>query len=348
MATVVVVFSSLPCTGSTVLLACVIHASVLTGGISETVLTRVVFPTPNPPATTIFAEVMFGGTRSGELAKAIDHSLQQPVVIRRRVDLVVDLHPVGGGQVLEQHAGDAERHAAVRRQLRHRLRAEGRPLVQPPRLGRQPERCRGVVAVDGDERVHVQVVPGPGPAASQHVGPDPGVSAHRPAPPVIAFSRRRSSRSCGVSTWPTASTSCAIWCATTPRFAPSRTRTANPARLPMPMKRKWPDGNLSITWSQPGSPTLLAMLLPRLMIPLVIAASGSARSGDMPPAAISGRPSADTIRACMTPGVDAAKLSTSQPKSCGSRGSAAWFVTAVPPRGRRCRRRCAERRRPPG
>src|ERR1700722_20984116 len=115
MATVVVVFSSVPCSGSTVRLAWVIQASVLTGGISEPVLPRVVSPTPNPPATTIFAEVMLGGTRSGELAKAIDHSLQQPEVVRRRVRLVVDLHPVGGGQVLEPHAGDAERHAAVRR-----------------------------------------------------------------------------------------------------------------------------------------------------------------------------------------------------------------------------------------
>jgi hypothetical protein len=75
MATVVVVFSSMPVRGSRLLLAWVIHASVLTGGISETVPTRVVFPTPNPPATTIFAEVTLGDRRSGELAKAIDDSL---------------------------------------------------------------------------------------------------------------------------------------------------------------------------------------------------------------------------------------------------------------------------------
>jgi len=75
MATVVVVFSSVAFSGSTVLLAWVIHASVLTGGISETVPTRVVFPTPKPPATTIFAEVTFGDRRSGELAKAINDSL---------------------------------------------------------------------------------------------------------------------------------------------------------------------------------------------------------------------------------------------------------------------------------
>src|SRR5215467_13178275 len=102
MATVVVVFSSEPCSGSTVLLAWVIHASVLTGGISETVPTRVVFPTPNPPATTIFAEVTFGGTRSGELAKAINDSLQQPVVVGRGVGLLVDQDVVGGGQVLKE------------------------------------------------------------------------------------------------------------------------------------------------------------------------------------------------------------------------------------------------------
>src|SRR5487761_919443 len=302
IATVVVVFVPEPCSGSTALLAWVIHASVLTGGISDTAATRVVFPTPNPPATTIFADVTFGGTRSGELAKAINDSLQQPVVVGGCVGIFVDLHVIGGGQVLKEHAGDAKRHPGVRRQFRHRLRAERRPLIQPPRLWRHPQGGGGVVALNQDQRVHVQVMAGPGPPAGQHVRTDPGVTGHRPPPPLTAFMRRRSSRSCGVRTWPTASTSCDIWCATTPRLAPSRTSTANPARLPMLMKRKWPDGNLSITWSQPASPTLLAMLLPRLMIPLVIAASGSARSGDMPPAAMSGRPSAETMRAWVTPG----------------------------------------------
>src|SRR5690349_17024036 len=73
--------------------------------------------------------------------------------------------------------------------------------------------------------------------------------------------------------------------------------------------------DFSINWSQPASPTLAAMLLPRLIMPLVMAASGSARSALMSPAVIRGRPSEETISACLTPGVAVAKLSSSQPKS---------------------------------
>jgi hypothetical protein len=63
---VVVVFTFASPSGSTVLLACVIHASVFTGGISDTAPTRVVFPTPKPPATTSLADVTFGARRSCE------------------------------------------------------------------------------------------------------------------------------------------------------------------------------------------------------------------------------------------------------------------------------------------
>src|ERR1700677_992523 len=93
IATVVVVFPPAALSGSTVLLASVIHASVLTGGISETAPTSVVFPTPNPPATTSLPDEMPVGGWSGELAKAIDHSLQQPVVVGGDVHVLVDLHP---------------------------------------------------------------------------------------------------------------------------------------------------------------------------------------------------------------------------------------------------------------
>jgi ABC-type Co2+ transport system permease subunit len=40
--------------------ASVMAASVVTGSISDTALTNVVFPTPNPPATTILTEVAAG------------------------------------------------------------------------------------------------------------------------------------------------------------------------------------------------------------------------------------------------------------------------------------------------
>jgi hypothetical protein len=42
-------------------LATVITASVVSGVISDTEPTNVVLPTPNPPATTIFTDVMAAG-----------------------------------------------------------------------------------------------------------------------------------------------------------------------------------------------------------------------------------------------------------------------------------------------
>ena len=47
-------------------LASVITASVETGSISEMDLTKVVLPTPNPPATTIFVDVAVGGRLAGD------------------------------------------------------------------------------------------------------------------------------------------------------------------------------------------------------------------------------------------------------------------------------------------
>src|SRR5690606_40772740 len=76
MATVVVTFPDPPVSGSTVRAAWVIHASVFTGEISDTALTMVVLPTPNPPATTILAEASRGAL-AGELVKPIDDSLQE-------------------------------------------------------------------------------------------------------------------------------------------------------------------------------------------------------------------------------------------------------------------------------
>src|SRR5262245_58597843 len=58
MATVVVVLAPPGGRSSRPSLASVIHASVLMGGTSETEPTNVVLPTPNPPATTIFAEIV--------------------------------------------------------------------------------------------------------------------------------------------------------------------------------------------------------------------------------------------------------------------------------------------------
>ena len=57
IATVVVVFA-LSGSESTPSPATVIHASVLIGSTSDTEPTKVVLPTPKPPAMTIFAEMV--------------------------------------------------------------------------------------------------------------------------------------------------------------------------------------------------------------------------------------------------------------------------------------------------
>src|SRR5580698_3445587 len=93
MATVVVFLSGVCERSSTPSLAEVMTASVVSGVISETDPTNVVLPTPKPPATTIFTEVIAVSALSGgatlELAKSTEHPFQQ-VHIRATL-LVVDL-----------------------------------------------------------------------------------------------------------------------------------------------------------------------------------------------------------------------------------------------------------------
>src|SRR6185437_3371416 len=76
IATVVVVLSWTWLRSSIPAEAEVITASVRSGLISDTAPTNVVLPTPNPPATTIFAEVV---ARVGplELPKSTEHPFKQ-------------------------------------------------------------------------------------------------------------------------------------------------------------------------------------------------------------------------------------------------------------------------------
>src|SRR5437762_6530755 len=76
IATVVVVLSMPGSSRSSWSVAAVIQDSVRMGEISEIAPTLVVFPTPKPPATTIFAEVTSGGW-SGAVAKAGTDALQE-------------------------------------------------------------------------------------------------------------------------------------------------------------------------------------------------------------------------------------------------------------------------------
>src|SRR5215831_7389719 len=80
IATVVVVLSGTWDRSSTPALAAVITASVVSGVISETDPTKVVLPTPKPPATTIFTDVIAAAGSSGrrsELAKSTELPFEQ-------------------------------------------------------------------------------------------------------------------------------------------------------------------------------------------------------------------------------------------------------------------------------
>src|SRR5918994_604214 len=76
MATVVVVLSPVWVRSSMPAEAEVMMASVRRGLISETAPTNVVLPTPKPPATTIFAEVVERAAPL-ELPKSTEHPFEQ-------------------------------------------------------------------------------------------------------------------------------------------------------------------------------------------------------------------------------------------------------------------------------
>src|SRR5699024_897503 len=94
-------------------LTSVIQASVLTGGISETELTSVVFPTPNPPATTIFAEIVSapgsGSASCGEAFESIEDPLQHVCVVLVRVCRRVDEHCPAVREIPDKHPDHAQR-----------------------------------------------------------------------------------------------------------------------------------------------------------------------------------------------------------------------------------------------
>src|SRR5919199_3309094 len=126
MATVVV---SLPGTldaSSTPSPAEVMTASVVSGSISLTAPTSVVLPTPKPPATTIFAEVISLGwaPARSELAKSTQHPFQQIHPLRESFHgsgTVQRQQPIGD-HVRDEHTSHAQRQPAAGRDLGQRLR----------------------------------------------------------------------------------------------------------------------------------------------------------------------------------------------------------------------------------
>src|SRR4051812_30476316 len=171
MATVVVVLSPVWVRSSMPALADVITASVRSGLISETAPTNVVLPTPKPPATTIFAEVVErGAAPPSDLAKSTENPLKQRY-IRRSAGLsiarLVDGHHSGLGQVGDEDPGDTERHRQQCGDLRDRLHltAQGADaLVLRQQAGQVHRIGRGA-----DQRLYGELVAGPGPAAGHRV-----------------------------------------------------------------------------------------------------------------------------------------------------------------------------------
>src|SRR5690349_9644605 len=144
MATVVVVLSPVWVRSSMPAEADVMTASVRSGLISETAPTNVVLPTPKPPATTIFAEVV--ARPASELAKSTEHPFEQRHIRSAAVVLVatrlVDGDQAGLGEVGDQDPGHTERHGEERRHLRDRFHLTAQ-VADALVLREQPhERCR--------------------------------------------------------------------------------------------------------------------------------------------------------------------------------------------------------------
>src|SRR5690606_38557770 len=108
MATVVVVLPGTSLVSSTPSPADVMIASVVSGVISETEPTRVVLPTPKPPAMTIFADVtrpVVGRADMSEPPKSTQHPFQQ--FRPHRVVLLLERgRLVDGDQSVRGHVGD--------------------------------------------------------------------------------------------------------------------------------------------------------------------------------------------------------------------------------------------------
>src|SRR5689334_13046428 len=171
MATVVVVLRSTPVRSSTSTPTLVRTSSVCRGWISLTAPTRVVLPTPKPPAIRILTAV--GCCSEG--SEAIDNRLEDAFVGSPRAVGFVDRDEPLLQEVVEEHPHDPDREVEVAGQFRdgdRRLGAVEDGLV----LRKQEHTGRGVVdgLDEGDEVDRRCLAPTAGPAARPSVGPAAG------------------------------------------------------------------------------------------------------------------------------------------------------------------------------
>src|SRR5579875_2488762 len=153
-------------------------ASVVSGVISDTDPTKVVLPTPKPPATTIFTDAMAAAVASPpaalELAKSTEHPFEQVEVrASMRVVGLVDPDQSFHRHVRDQYAGHAQRHPEYRGDLGDRspVPAEAEDHLAF-RTQRREIAC--LVVRGGHHSFDLQLSPGLGPAAGHRVRTDQG------------------------------------------------------------------------------------------------------------------------------------------------------------------------------
>src|SRR5690606_30204155 len=176
MATVVVVLSPVWVRSSMPADADVMTASVRSGLISETAPTNVVLPTPKPPATTIFAEVVERLSETApplELAKSTEHPFEQCHV--RGAGRLVATRLMHGDEsrlreVRHQDPGHAQRHVEQCGDLGDRLHLTAQ-MADALVLREEPHE-RGRVGCRTDQCLDGQLIARPGPATGHRIGTD--------------------------------------------------------------------------------------------------------------------------------------------------------------------------------
>src|SRR5579875_2486425 len=175
MATVVVLLSGTCERSSTSVDATVISASVVSGVISDTEPTNVVLPAPNPPATTIFTEVMAAGAPCGwatlDPTESTKHPFEQlEVRTPLRIFPLVNAHQPVRAHVRDENPGHAERQPQYRGHLGHRppVTAE---LEDGLAFRREHGQVARLVGRRGDERLDLKVVTRLGPSPRHRIWP---------------------------------------------------------------------------------------------------------------------------------------------------------------------------------
>src|SRR5215470_12714370 len=201
MATVVVFLSGTCDRSSTSVLATVMTASVVSGVISDTEPTKVVLPTPNPPATTIFTEVIADaspppcGRATLDLTESTKHPFEQVEVgAAFRIVTLMDTHEAVRAHVRDQDARHPERQPEHRRDL-----GDGPPvkaeLQDRLTFGRQHGQVTRLVHGRGDQGLRRKLVARLRPATGH------GVRAHQPRRAALILGRVLLCRRIGLPLW---------------------------------------------------------------------------------------------------------------------------------------------------